>query len=203
MEVLKNFLRVTLAGGVLFLIPFAIILVVLGQALTFAHKLAEPIAAHFPEESVAGIGTATMIAVLLLLCVSFLAGLIASTKAGKKTMQMFEDSMFGRLPQYQMIKSMMLGFAQLENTGGVRPILVNIEDAWQLGYLIEPINDEWVVAFLPQAPTPMSGNMMYLPRHRVRPLDISMLQATTIVKQMGVGSSGTLREADLTLPSTH
>ena len=47
-----------------------------------------------------------------------------------------------------------------------------------------------VVVFLPQqAPTPMSGNIMYLPADRVRPLGISMMQAMSIVKAIGVGSA--------------
>ena len=56
--------------------------------------------------------------------------------------------------------------------------------------------------FLPQAPTPMSGNIMYFPMNRVRTLDITMVQAMSIVKAIGVGSSAALRGVDLKLPST-
>lgn len=201
MDVLKKFVTATIVGGLLFLIPIAIVLVVLGQALTFAHKLAQPIATYFPDSGIAGVGAATLIAVLLLLLVSFGAGLFANTATGKRIMQWFEDSLFGRLPQYQMMKSMMLGMAQLENDGAISPILVNVEDAWQIGYQLESIDDEWVVAFLPQAPTPMSGNLMYLPRNRVRPLNITMVQATGLIKRMGVGSGKALRGVDLSLPA--
>jgi uncharacterized membrane protein len=41
--------------------------------------------------------------------------------------------------------------------------LINIEGGWQIGYLIEQLNKNWVVVFLPQAPSPMSGNVMYMP----------------------------------------
>ena len=46
----------------------------------------------------------------------------------------------------------------------------------------------------------MSGNVMYLPADRVRPLGTTMAQAMAIVKRMGVGSAIVLRGADLTLP---
>jgi uncharacterized membrane protein len=59
-----------------------------------------------------------------------------------------------------------------------------------------------VAVFLPQAPTPMSGNIMYFPMNRVRTLDITMVQAMSIVKAIGVGSSAALRGVDLKLPST-
>ena len=72
---------------------------------------------------------------------------------------------------------------------------------WQIGYLLEPLENGWVAAFVPQAPTPMSGNVMYMPSDRVRPLDITMVQAMSIVKAIGVGSGAALRGVDLKLPS--
>jgi len=93
------------------------------------------------------------------------------------------------------------GLAHIENASGLKPVLVNIEDAWQIGYLLEQLENDSVAVFFPQAPTPMSGNLMYLPADRVRPLDITMVQARSIVKAMGVGSSSALRGVDLTLPT--
>jgi hypothetical protein len=47
----------------------------------------------------------------------------------------------------------------------------------------------------------MSGNVMYLPADRVRPLGITMVQAMAIVKHIGVGSAKALHGTDLTLPA--
>ena len=98
------------------------------------------------------------------------------------------------------MKNMAEGLAQIESASGLKPALVSIEDGWQIGYLLEQLENNWVVVFLPQAPTPMSGNVMYLPVERVRPLGITMVQAMSIVKAIGVGSSA-LRGVDLRLPS--
>jgi len=81
---------------------------------------------------------------------------------------------------------------------GLRPALVGIEGGWQIGYLIEELQDGWVAVFLPQSPTPMSGNVMYLPAARVRLLGIPIPEAMMLVKRMGVGSAATLRTTDLT-----
>lgn len=93
------------------------------------------------------------------------------------------------------------GLAQVESAEGVSPALVSVDSGWQLGYLLEPLQNGWVAVFVPQAPTPMSGDVMYLPTDRVRPLGITMVQAMAIVKRMGVGSANVLRGADLTLPA--
>jgi uncharacterized membrane protein len=93
------------------------------------------------------------------------------------------------------------GLAHIESASGLKPALVNIEDGWQIGYLLEQLENDWVAVFLPQAPTPMSGNIMYFPAHRVRLLPITMVQTATMVKAIGVGSGAALRGVDFTLPN--
>ena len=76
--------------------------------------------------------------------------------------------------------------------------MVSIEGGWQLGYLLEEVGTGWVAVFLPQAPTPMSGNVMYMPAERVRALDFPIGEAMLLIKRLGVGSASLLRTADLT-----
>jgi uncharacterized membrane protein len=92
------------------------------------------------------------------------------------------------------------GLAQIENAEDLKPVLVNIEDGWQIGYLLETLQKGWVTVFLPQAPTPMSGNVMYLPAERVRMLAITMVEAMSIVKRMGIGFAKALHWTDLAVP---
>ena len=195
-----DFLKSTIAGGLLFLLPVVLVLVVLGHAMRLAGKVAQPVAKLLPDVMV-GVGVVTILTVLVLVLVSFLAGLFARTNGGKRLMRRFENSFLGGIPQYQLVKSMAEGLAQVENTEGVKPALASIEGGWQIGYLLEQLENGWVTVFLPQAPTPMSGNLMYLPVERVRQLDITMVQAMAIVKRLGVGSGQALRGVDLTIPA--
>jgi uncharacterized membrane protein len=107
-------------------------------------------------------------------------------------------SLLGRLPQYQTIKSMAEGLAQLQNARGIKVALIS---GWQIGYVIEPLENGWLSVFLPQAPTPMSGNVMYFPADRVRPLQYQMVEAMAIVMRIGVGSGAALQGADLEPPA--
>jgi uncharacterized membrane protein len=197
---LTGFLKATLAGGLLFLLPVVLIVIVLSRAMQLAVKVARPISSLLPMEAVIGVWGETCLAVLLLILLSLGAGLVARTNAGKRIMSWSENSLLGGLPQYQLMKSMAEGLAHVESAESVHPALVNIEDGWQIGYLLEPLEKGWVTVFLPQAPTPMSGNVMYLPADRVRPLGITMVQAMAIVKHIGVGSAKVLHGTDLTLP---
>jgi uncharacterized membrane protein len=197
---LKSLLRATFAGGLLFLLPVVLLAVVLGHAIQIAAKFAKPISDILPMESIIGVPGETAVAVLMLILISLGAGLATRTNAGKRIMRWSESSILGGLPQYQLVKSMAEGLAQVENVESVKPVLVSIEGGWQIAYLLEPLRDGWVTVFLPQAPTLMSGNVMYLPAHRVRPLAITLTQAMAIIKRMGVGSAGALRGANLELP---
>jgi uncharacterized membrane protein len=162
-------------------------------------KVAKPISHALPVQTMVGVRAETVLAVLVLVFFSLVAGLVARTNAGKRIMSWSENSLLGGLPQYQLVKSMAEGL--VESAKSVHPALVSIEGGWQIGYLLEPLENGWVAVFLPQAPTPMSGNVMYLPADRVRPLGMTMVQAMAIVKRMGVGSAKALRGADLTLPA--
>ena len=197
---LIGFLRATIAGGLLFLLPVILIVIGLGYAIRLGAMVAKPISDVLPVDAVVGVGGVTGLAVLLLVLISLFAGLVARTRSGKRIMRWSENSLFGGLPQYRLVKSMAEGLAQVESAEGVNPALVSIEGGWQIGYLLEPLENGWVTVFVPQAPTPLSGNVMYLPADRVRPLGIPMIQAMSIVKRMGVGSAKALRGADLTLP---
>lgn len=197
MKALTSFFKTTLVGGLLFLIPLGVILLVLKHVMQIAAKVAAPIAAHIPVSQFAGVTAVTLVAALVLLLIAFLAGLMARTQLGRRMSSWFEESILGGLPQYRMAKSMAEGFAQIESGAGMHPVLVRVDDGWQLAYRLEELHGGWVTVFVPQAPTPMSGNFLYVAAHRIRPLPISMATAMKLVKAVGVGSQEALRGADL------
>ncbi|HET9586607.1 MAG TPA: hypothetical protein VFP38_21470 [Bradyrhizobium sp.] len=131
---LAGFFKATLAGGLLFLLPVVLIVIVLRHAIQLAEKVTKPISSLLPIETVLGIRGETCLAVLLLILISLGAGLVARTNFGKRIMSWFENSFLGGLPQYQLMKSMAEGLAHVESAENVKPVLVSIEDGWQMGY---------------------------------------------------------------------
>jgi len=201
---LKEFLKTTVIGGTSFLLPAALVVFILSYALRLAKRVAGPISTSLHLDQLgdlAGIGAATVLGILVLVLISFVAGMAARTAIGGRISRWSETSLLGRLPHYQLVKSMAEGIAHIESASGLKPALISIEDGWQIGYLLEQLENDWVAVILPQAPTPMSGNVMYFPANRVRPLGITMVQAMSIVKAIGVGSGAALQGVNLTLPS--
>lgn len=199
---MKQFLKTTIIGGVIFLLPVALVLFILGHALALAAKFVQPVSEHLQIERFGtwvGMSSITALSVVFLVLVSFIAGLIARTAVGVWVSGWFENSLLGRMPQYRMVKSMAEGMANAERASDtMKPALIPADGGWQLCYVLETLHNGWMVVLVPQAPTTMSGNVMYVPPDSVRLLDITMAQATTLVKRVGIGSRQALSGVALT-----
>jgi uncharacterized membrane protein len=197
MDPIRSFLKATLVGGLMFLVPVVLLAVVLRHALQFAGKVAKPIAALLPISHVGGVAVATLLAAAILLLIAFLAGLLSRTATGQRVTHWFEESILGGLPQYRMVKSLAAGLTQIESGDGMQPVLMRGDEGWMLGYQMEELPGGWRVVFLPASPTPMSGNVLYVEAARVRALDITMREAMQLVKRLGIGSASALRSVQL------
>ena len=82
MDPIKSFLKATLVGGLMFLVPVVLLAVVLRHALQFAGKVAMPIAKLLPISHFGGVAVATLIAAAILLLIAFLAGLLRARQRG-------------------------------------------------------------------------------------------------------------------------
>jgi uncharacterized membrane protein len=116
---LTGFLKATMAGGLLFLLPVILIVIALRRATELAGKVVKPISDFLPVEAVVGVRGETILAVLVLILFSLFAGLVARTNAGKRVIRRCENSLLGSLPQYQLVKSMAEGLAHVENADSV------------------------------------------------------------------------------------
>jgi hypothetical protein len=75
---IKEFLKTTIIGGTSFLLPVALVVLVLSYALRLVKRIATPISHSLQLDQLgdlAGVGAATLLSVLALILVSFAAGI--------------------------------------------------------------------------------------------------------------------------------
>jgi len=103
-----KFLKTTFLGGILFLVPFIVLIAILEKALDVARKAVDPLAdALFHGTSVhAYAGHLLAFGLLLVLC--FLAGLAAKTSFARKSVDELEKKVLARVPGYDSAKSKVL-----------------------------------------------------------------------------------------------
>ena len=69
-------MKTTILGGIFFLVPVAVLGIVIGKAYQFSLKIAAPLDAIIPITRFAGIAFVNILAVILILLVCFIAGLL-------------------------------------------------------------------------------------------------------------------------------
>jgi len=182
-----NFFRATLAGGILFLIPVIIVVIIMDRALVLADKIVKPLATHIPVESVVGLRTPRLLAIVLLLLFCFLTGIIAQTAFARKIVKWLESTVLSNLPGYEFFKSIGEGLLGKPETHQV--VLVQTGDAWRIGFQLERLDNGLLAVFIPNAPNPHSGVVHLVPANKTTPVNASSSTAMKCLKRLGAGSN--------------
>jgi uncharacterized membrane protein len=195
MNRILKFLRTTLVGGLLFLVPIVVLGIVLGKALGIARKIVEPLAAHLPVESVIGFQMTLVLAVggIVLLC--FLAGFFARTVLARKIVSRLETAVLSNVPGYEFLKRMSESTLGVEKDGGYPVVLVRFNDAAQIGFQIEVLENSLVVVFVPGVPNANAGEIYLISSDRISLLEVPPARALKCLKQLGVGTGALVRGA--------
>lgn len=190
MSVLLKFVRATVLGGVLFLMPFGVILVVLDRLLAVARKGGEVVHdALFPgvEPQFASL----LVAIAILLLIAFLAGLFARTRMGTGIFAWFENIVLARLPVYSLMRQTLMdmvgGAERLTGQQAVKVVYVRLDDQTQVGFRIERWPDGRSVVFLPGAPSALSGTVAIVDAERVSDCPIPPEAVFTSMRRLGAG----------------
>jgi uncharacterized membrane protein len=183
-----GFLKTTVVGGFIFLIPAAIVVVVLGKVIGALKALAKALAPVFGIESFAGgvVLDLLVLAVILLLC--FVAGLLARRASAKHMRAKLDRTLLNSFPGYAFVK----GFADNlrhteEMAGSFVPVAVQFDDYAQLAFETHREPDGKVSVYLPGAPNPWSGTVVYVSSERVKPLAITLTDAIRNIRTLGKG----------------
>ena len=187
-------LRTTLIGGIIFLIPIAILIAVIGQGLKIAGVIAKPVAAVLPVSMIGGVAVAHVLAILLLLLICFGAGLLARVALARKAVGALEANVLSRLPAYALLKTKTQSMLSPEDIEGMSVVVMRFDDAWQIGFEIERIEGGKVALFLPGSPDPWSGSVCIAEEDRVTPLDLPVAAVANMLRRLGRGANEALRD---------
>lgn len=197
MNTTLKFVKTTLLGGALFLIPVVIMIAVLGKAHQLALKVITPLLEKFPVAALDRPVAIRMAGVAFLILICFLAGLLAGRHKARKATQWLEDNLLIHLPGYLLLKSVMRSAAGLEDESLAKPVLARIEDAWQIAFVVEQLEAGHLAVYVPGAPNARSGSVYFMTEDRVRPLDVPLPKVMKCMRQLGGGSAALLPKAVL------
>jgi uncharacterized membrane protein len=181
-----NFFLSTVLGGVFFLVPLVVLLVVLAKVLGIMITVAEPMADLMPVDTIGGVALANIIAALAVVVLCFLAGLLAKHALAGAFVNTIESRVLAKLPGYAMIKSLVGGFDKGQ-TEKLKPVSITIGTAERIGFEIQKLPDGRSVIFLPSTPSPFSGITQVFPPDQVTYLNVPATQIIEVTENFGHG----------------
>lgn len=190
MKGLISIIRSALIGGVLFLLPFGIILVALEKV---NEKLAPlGVILHsmiFPSsQSITG---PAVFSLLVLFLIAFLAGTFVRTSQGSRLFTKLEKATLDRIPLYGYLRPALDDLAgsgsALERAAAANIVEVRGGDVTTLGVLIEMTTDNRAVVFLPDAPSAMSGTVAIVESDKVSPTTMTRAEFFRALRGFGTG----------------
>lgn len=179
-----------------FLVPFVVLILVIGKALKIIRAVTVPLAERIPVESVIGLETPRAFAAIILVLVCLLAGLFARTSVAKKIVRWLESVFLSNLPGYSFIKNMGEEAAGAAPAHRQQPVVIRFDDAWQIGFIVEHISDGRVVVFIPDAPSPWTGGVYIFDEDRVTPLKGTSTSAVKCLQRLGEGTGELLNKGE-------
>ena len=190
MRNLLRFLRTTVVGGLLFLVPLVVLGAIVERALRIAHRVSDPLANRLFPDARPSVLLASAALLLALFC--FLAGLLAMAGPARRMIAWLESGLLAKIPGYLLLKAAGQSALGVESQSQYPVVLARIEDAWQFGFIVERLPDEHFAVYVPGAPNTMSGSVYFMSAERVRPTEIPMHHAMKCLRGMGAGSAAML-----------
>ena len=149
MNAIAQFVRTTIVGGLLFLAPIVVLIVILAKAFDYAKKGLSAVFVYFPAAYELSAGAATALSVVLVALLCFLAGLLARTVPAQHVVNALELSVLSKIPAYEYLKQESASALGAAESTDLPVVFVPMEGGWQLGLQTEPLADGLVPIFVP------------------------------------------------------
>lgn len=193
MKSILHFFRATLTGGILFLLPMVLLIMMLDKAHIILLKISSPLAEELPE-LIFGLDGSNLLAVLLLIIVCFISGLFFRSSRVRRWVGRLEENVLSYVPGYAMVKSITTDAIGDTTEHNMTTVLVRDGDTWNIGFLVEE-DGGFCTVFIPEAPRHDSGEIKIVPAAWVKKIDVSSNKAARSLQRYGKGAVHWMRNA--------
>jgi uncharacterized membrane protein len=165
-----------------------ILFFVLGKAISIVQAMILPIKNNLPEERILGVGMITILSVLLILLVCYLAGMLVEKKKIKRMITKLENNVLIFIPGYSMLKRQ-TGDAIGETDELWQTVIMSDNDDFKLGISVDRQQDGYCTVFFPEPPDAKSGEMKLVHESKLKKLNLPVSKLVKIIRSYGQGSA--------------
>jgi uncharacterized membrane protein len=186
MRGIYRFLKSTLIGGLVVLVPVVVLVAIVVWAVQIAMQALLPVFEWLPDKSVGGVSLAVLATVIGLVAGCFVAGLLAETAIVRHLRDRAERLAL-LVPGYALMKNVGASLGGIEGKHAAKSVLVRFPGSWQLGFLMETLGDGRHVVFVPGVPKALVGTLHIIEPGQVHLLGMSVSAALDALGRLGVG----------------
>jgi len=183
-----GFIKTTALGGLVVIVPLAILLFVAAQILYVAIDVISTVADQLPFEFLENPLVVGLLAVASIIGICFVTGLAVRTATGANLQQRFDRFLERKVPLYGVVRSITQRFAGIEDEQ-LTPAEIDLYGSGSglLGFIMERLPDGRYCVFVPDVPLLTVGRMFVVSEAQITRLPGSMHTAAEAVTQWGVG----------------
>ena len=182
MKALRKVLRDTLVGGIVFMLPFLVIALILGQALDVASHLYAPIVRAIPAFADYSVFGQMLLSIASLVLIALLSGVFVRTVPGQQLFRWLETSILGAIPQFATARLLVEGIADEELA---RVVMVPDDDTLRIGFAFQMVTEGWLPVYLPGAPDWRAGELILVDANKVIWPTVKTSDLTLLLGRLG------------------
>lgn len=187
MKEIQKFISHTVLGGLVFLIPLFVLLMVVQKLWGFFQNLGGNLAKMLGVAQLAGVASASIVSAVLILLVCFLCGLLARWSIAGSVRYWLESNLKRLFPLYDYYKTLVEQKLELTEKPARPAVLLRRPGGWQPGILVEEYANGEKVVFVPLSPKTTDGEVYLVGPEDIRPSTLNEKTLNAVLLKQGKG----------------
>jgi len=198
MNKIKTFVRTSLLGGLVVILPVTILIFAAKWIFTLVTNMIQPLTNILLKSFQLPEIFADFIVFTVIVAVCFSVGIFVRTQLGKWIYQIIENRVLKVAPGYNLIKETVLQFIGNKKPPFSSVALVQIyqNDTLATAFVTDTHKDGRYTVFVPTGPNPTSGNIFHLKKKYVHLIDVPVESTMRSIISCGAGSTQLIDKFD-------
>jgi len=198
MKRLKRFLRTTVLGGVIVILPVVLTFIFLRWLFRLITGFIDPLTRMLMAQSQLQEYIAGILVVIVIVLICFLVGLVVKTRFGRFIYQTLEKRILTIAPGYSLFKETIKQLLGRERAPFSSVVLVEVfgpaSHTMMTGFVTDEHPDGFYTVFVPSALTPTAGIVYHVEKQYVHFVDISVEDTMRTIISCGMGAQKLLED---------
>ncbi len=191
MNRIKTFIKTSVVGGLVVLLPAALLLLIFKWLFNWITDIIQPLTNMVLARGQFQEFVADVIVIGIILVICFVVGTVVKTKVGRYIQENLENRILKIAPGYPTIKSIIMQFigkkkSPFSSVALVRPFE---NDTLMTAFITDTHDNNWYTVFVPTGPNPTTGFVFHLKGKYVQGVNVAVEEALRTVISCGAGST--------------